>query len=200
MGKVLVAYDDTEISRKATGRAATLLANADSMVLLYVVTDSPLAGTLGTSVCPEDVMSVEEAHLMINATAREVVERYGFQAVGLVRRGEPGPTIVETARERPQEHIVAGKPTVSVAVVEAHHGMRAGIDEPGHKRRAGTRRSPLGRRQWPSETRAAKAPLRALQPRLQQHLHRRVLASPCAGLGAVRHARARHPYSRRRPQ
>lgn len=103
-----MAYDDTEISRKAIARAATLLADADSMVLLYVVTDSAPAGTLGTSVCPEDVMSVEEAHLMINATAREVVERYGFQAVGLVRRGEPGPTIVETARERGATVVVAG--------------------------------------------------------------------------------------------
>ena len=40
MGNVLVAYDDTDISRKAIERAASLLADADSMVLLYVVTDA----------------------------------------------------------------------------------------------------------------------------------------------------------------
>lgn len=108
MGKVLVAYDDTNISRKAIERAAALLADADSMVLLYVVTDAAPAGTLGTSVCPEDVMSPEDAHLMINATAMEVVDRYGVQAVGLVRRGLPGPTIVEVARENGASVVVVG--------------------------------------------------------------------------------------------
>jgi len=108
MGNVLVAYDDTAISRKAIERAVTLLADADSLVLLYVVTDAAPAGTLGTSVCPEDVMSAEDANLMINATARDVVERHGVQAVGLVRRGAPGPTIVETARQRRASVIVVG--------------------------------------------------------------------------------------------
>ncbi len=108
MGNVLVAYDDTDISRKAIQRAASLLADADSMLLLYVVTDAAPAGTLGTSVCPEDVISAEDAHLMINATAMDVVERYGVQAVGLVRRGPPGPTIVETARDRGATVVVVG--------------------------------------------------------------------------------------------
>jgi nucleotide-binding universal stress UspA family protein len=108
MGNVLVAYDDTEISRKAIERAATLLADTDSMVLLYVVTDAAPAGTLGTSVCPEDLMSAEDAHLMINATAMDVVERYGVQAIGLVREGPPGPTIVDVARERRASVVVVG--------------------------------------------------------------------------------------------
>ena len=108
MGILLVAYDDTEISRKAIDRAVTLLADADSMVLLYVVTDAVPAGTLGDSVCPEDVMSPEDAHLMINATARNVVDRYGVQAVGLVRAGPPGETIVETARDVGATVVVVG--------------------------------------------------------------------------------------------
>jgi len=108
MGKVLVAYDDTEISRKAIERAVSLLADADSMVLLYVVTDAVPAGTLGTSVCPEDLISPEDAHLMINATAMDVVDRYGVQAVGLVKRGPPGPIIVETANEKGATVVVVG--------------------------------------------------------------------------------------------
>ncbi len=108
MGTVLVAYDDTAISRKAIERAATLLADADSMVLLYVVTDGSASGTLGSSVCPEDLISPEDAHLMINATAMEVIERYGVQAVGLVRRGSPGPTIVDVGREVEAAVIVVG--------------------------------------------------------------------------------------------
>ena len=112
MGTVLVAYDDTAISRKAIERAITLLADADSLVLLYVVTDGSASGTLGSSVCPEDLISQEDAHLMINATAREVVERYGVGAVGLVRRGSPGPTIVEVGREVAASVIVVGVGTV----------------------------------------------------------------------------------------
>lgn len=108
MGTILVAYDDTEISKKAIERASKLLADADSMVLLYVVTDAVPAGTLGTSVCPEDVMSAEDAHLMINSTAMDVAERYGLQAVGLVRQGPPGPTIVQVAREKGASVIVVG--------------------------------------------------------------------------------------------
>jgi nucleotide-binding universal stress UspA family protein len=77
-------------------------------VLLYVVTDGPGSGTLGSSVCPEDLISPEDAHLMINATARDVVERHGVQAVGLVRRGSPGPTIVAVAREVGASVIVVG--------------------------------------------------------------------------------------------
>jgi nucleotide-binding universal stress UspA family protein len=108
MGTLLVAYDDTDISRKAIDRAVDLLADADSMVLLYVVTDAVPAGTLADSVCPEDVISPEDAHLMINATAMDVVDRYGVQAVGLVRDGPPGETIVATAREVGATVVVVG--------------------------------------------------------------------------------------------
>ena len=108
MGTVLVAYDDTEISKKAIDRASTLLADTDSMVLLFVVTDAAPAGTLGTAVCPEDAMSEEDAHLMINSVAKAVSECYGVQAVGLVRRGPPGPTIVDVARENGATVVVVG--------------------------------------------------------------------------------------------
>jgi nucleotide-binding universal stress UspA family protein len=108
MGTVLVAYDDTAISRKAIQRAVTLLADADFLILLYVVTDGTASGTLGDMVCPEDAMSAEDAHLMINATAVEVVEHYEVQAVGLVRRGSPGPIIVQVGREVEASVIVVG--------------------------------------------------------------------------------------------
>jgi nucleotide-binding universal stress UspA family protein len=108
MRTILVAYDDTEISRKAIERASTLLAEADSMVLLFVVADAISSGTLGEMVCPEDAISDEDAHLMINSTAMEVVRRMGIQAVGLVRRGSPGEVIVDVAREIGASVVVVG--------------------------------------------------------------------------------------------
>ena len=108
MGTVLVAYDDTEISRKALSRAITLLADADSLVLLYVVTEGMASSRLGDMVCPEDAISAEDANLMINATARKVIEGHGISAVGLVRRGSPGPVIVQVGREVGASVIVVG--------------------------------------------------------------------------------------------
>ena len=108
MGTVLVAYDDTEISRKALSRAITLLADADSLVLLYVVTEGQPSSRLGDMVCPEDAISAEDANLIINATARRVIESHGISAVGLVRRGPPGPVIVQVGREVGASVIVVG--------------------------------------------------------------------------------------------
>jgi nucleotide-binding universal stress UspA family protein len=108
MGTILVAYDDSEISRKAIERAVALLADADSMVLLYVVPEGLTSGTLGDMVCPEDAISDEDAHLMINSMANEVVKRYEVQAVGQVRRGNPGQVIVEASKELGASVVVVG--------------------------------------------------------------------------------------------
>ena len=100
MGTILVAYDGSPISEKAIERASTLLAQEDdSMVLLYVVPDAASTGTLGEMVCPEDAVSDEDAHLLVNAAAMGVVGRRGLQAVGIVRRGSPGDVIVSVARD-----------------------------------------------------------------------------------------------------
>lgn len=108
MGTILVAYDDTDISRKAIERAMALLADADSMVLLYVVPEGLASGTLGDMVCPEDAVSDVDANLMVNSKANEVVKRHGVRAVGLVRRGNPGQVIVEVAKELGASVVVVG--------------------------------------------------------------------------------------------
>jgi nucleotide-binding universal stress UspA family protein len=108
MGTVLVAYDDTEFSKKAVGRAATLLSEGDSLVLLYVVPGEVSSGTFEEMVCPDDPMSAEDANIMINAAAGETFQRYHLQAVGMVRRGPPGPTIVEVARDLDATMVVVG--------------------------------------------------------------------------------------------
>ena len=108
MGTILVAYDDSDISRKAIERAVALLADADSIVLLYVVPEGPTSGTLGDMVCPEDAISDVDANLMINSMASEVVKRHGVQAVGQVRRGNPGQVIVEASKELGASVVVVG--------------------------------------------------------------------------------------------
>ncbi len=109
MGTILVAYDGSPISEKAIERASTLLAQEDdSMVLLYVVPDAASTGTLGEMVCPEDAVSDEDAHLLVNAAAMGVVGRRGLQAVGIVRRGSPGDVIVSVARDLDASVVVVG--------------------------------------------------------------------------------------------
>ena len=109
MGTILVAYDGSPIAQKAIERASTLLVQEDdSMVLLYVVLDAASTGTLGEMVCPEDAVSDEDAHLLVNHAALGVVERRGLQAIGIVRRGSPGEVIVRVAREMGARVVVVG--------------------------------------------------------------------------------------------
>jgi nucleotide-binding universal stress UspA family protein len=109
VGTILVAYDGSPISQKAIERASTLLAQEDdTMVLLFVVPDAASTGTLGEMVCPEDAVSDEDAHLIVNAAAMGLVERLGLRAVGLVRRGPPGEIIVGVAGEMGASVVVVG--------------------------------------------------------------------------------------------
>jgi nucleotide-binding universal stress UspA family protein len=109
VGTILVAYDGSPISKKAVERASTLLVKEDdSMVLLYVVPDAASTGTLGEMVCPEDAVSDEDAHLLVNHAAMSVVEHRGLQAVGFVRRGSPGEVIVRVAGEMGASVVVVG--------------------------------------------------------------------------------------------
>jgi nucleotide-binding universal stress UspA family protein len=110
MGKVLVAYDGSEISQKAIERAATLLAEADSMVLLLVVPEGgiPNPAGFGDLACPEEPMSREEANLLVNAAASEAASRYDVRAVGVVRMGKPGPIIVQAVEEFDATVVVVG--------------------------------------------------------------------------------------------
>jgi nucleotide-binding universal stress UspA family protein len=108
MGVVLVAFDGTASARKAVERAVALLAQADSMVLLYVIpegdTTSPPTGFL----CPDEPLGWEEANLLVSAAASEAVQHHGVSAVGVVRKGPPGPTIVAAAEELGAGVVVVG--------------------------------------------------------------------------------------------
>jgi nucleotide-binding universal stress UspA family protein len=107
MGVVLVAFDGTASARKAVERAVTLLAQADSMVLLYVIPEGDAVPPMGL-LCPDEPMGWEEANLLVNAAATEAVQHHGVSAVGVVRKGPPGPTIVAVAEELGAGVVVVG--------------------------------------------------------------------------------------------
>ncbi len=107
MGVVLVAFDGTDSASKAVERARVLLADADSMVLLLVLPPGG-SGAGPEVICPEEPMGWEEANLLVSSTASELVRNHAVQAVGVVRRGEPGPTIVAAAEEMGASVVVVG--------------------------------------------------------------------------------------------
>ena len=107
MGVVLVAFDGTASARKAVERAVTLLAQADSMVILYVIPEGD-AGPPTGFLCPDEPMGWEESNLLVNGAATEAVQHHGVSAVGVVRKGPPGPTIVAVAEELGAGVVVVG--------------------------------------------------------------------------------------------
>jgi nucleotide-binding universal stress UspA family protein len=107
MGVILVAFDGTASAGKAVERAVVLLAKTDSMVLLYVMPEGD-TGPPTDFLCPEEPMGWEEANLLVNAAAAEAVQQHGVQAVGVVKKGPPGPTIVATAEELGAGVVVVG--------------------------------------------------------------------------------------------
>jgi len=107
MGVVLVAYDGTASAKKAVERARALLAPSDSMVLLYVIPEGDAAAPASV-ICPEPGMGWEESNLLVSSAAAELVREHHVQAVGSVRRGPPGPTIVTVAEELGAVMVVVG--------------------------------------------------------------------------------------------
>jgi len=107
MGVVLVAYDGTASAKKAVERARALLGQSDSMVLLYVIPEGD-AATPASVICPEPGLGGEEANLLVSAAAADLVREHHVQAVGAVRRGPPGPTIVAAAEELGAGMVVVG--------------------------------------------------------------------------------------------
>jgi nucleotide-binding universal stress UspA family protein len=107
MGVVLVAFDGTDSASKAVDHARVLLADADSMVLLLVLPPGG-SGSGAAVICPEEPMGWEDANLLVSSAASELVRNHAIQAVGVVRRGEPGPTIVAAAEEMGASVVVVG--------------------------------------------------------------------------------------------
>jgi nucleotide-binding universal stress UspA family protein len=107
MKTILVAYDDTEPSRRALDRAATLAEAFGSRVLVTSV------ATLHYS-SPRLTLSVRErgegpaAREEDVQQAQDLLKERGISAEGLTARGDPADAIARTAQEHDVDLIVVG--------------------------------------------------------------------------------------------
>jgi nucleotide-binding universal stress UspA family protein len=107
MKTILVAYDDTEPSRRALDRAATLAEAFGSRVLVTSI--APLHYS-----SPRLTLTVKErgqgpaAREEDMQQAQAILEERGISAESLPARGHPGPTIAKLAEDHDVDLIVVG--------------------------------------------------------------------------------------------
>jgi nucleotide-binding universal stress UspA family protein len=107
MKTILVAYDDTEPSRRALDRAATLAEAFGSRVLVTSI--APLHYS-----SPRLTLTVKERGEGIAAReedmqqAQGILHERGLSAETVAGRGDPGPTIAKLAEDNGADLIVVG--------------------------------------------------------------------------------------------
>jgi nucleotide-binding universal stress UspA family protein len=104
--KIVVAYDDTESSRRALERSAALAQAFASELIVTSV--APILTGIGRTAGPVDPVDSPEKHAAELAAARTYLEGQGLSAEYVPAVGEPADTIVEVANERGADLIVIG--------------------------------------------------------------------------------------------
>jgi nucleotide-binding universal stress UspA family protein len=104
--KIVVAYDDTESSRRALERSAALAQAFASELIVTSV--APILTGIGRTAGPVDPVDPPEKHAAELAAARTYLEGQGLSAEYVPAVGEPADTIVEVANERGADLIVIG--------------------------------------------------------------------------------------------
>jgi nucleotide-binding universal stress UspA family protein len=94
MGRMLVACDGSELSRKALEKAINMAGEADEIVVLYVIPQAIIEEFKG--VIPEVTKSA--AQEVVNQ-AMEVLKSRGKKGLALVREGPIAEEIIHFARE-----------------------------------------------------------------------------------------------------
>lgn len=103
MGEILVAYDDSELARKALARACELMKEGDEIIILYVI-PTPLIQEFA-SIEPEQTVS--RAREVVN---REVtaLQKRGIKAIAVVREGNIGDEIIRFSKDLDCDLIIMG--------------------------------------------------------------------------------------------
>lgn len=106
MQKIVVGYDDTDASRRALQRAATLARAFDSA--LFVTSVAPVLSGIGRTAGPVDPVDPPEKHAKELDAAQAYLEGEGLKAEYLPGVGDPADTIIEAANQRSADLIIIG--------------------------------------------------------------------------------------------
>jgi nucleotide-binding universal stress UspA family protein len=106
MKKIVLAYDDTESSKRALERVGELAKAFGSEVI--VISVAPVEMSVGRSAGPIDPTEPLSKHVDELARAREFLDGQGIQADYQPAVGEPADAIVQVAQERDADLIVVG--------------------------------------------------------------------------------------------
>ncbi|MDQ6817485.1 MAG: universal stress protein [Actinomycetota bacterium] len=106
MQKIVLGYDDAEVSQRALERAAQLTKAFGSELIVTSV--APILTGIGRTAGPVDPVDPPEKHAQELAAARSYLEGEGVSAEYAPAVGEPADTIVEVANQRGADLIVVG--------------------------------------------------------------------------------------------
>ena len=108
MGMLLLAYDGSDLSRKALDKAISMTEDEDKIVVLYVIPEAILEEF--KEMAPETTKA--KAWDIVNQ-AIEIINARGKQAIGVVREGDIADEITHYADELECSLILIGSKGVS---------------------------------------------------------------------------------------
>jgi nucleotide-binding universal stress UspA family protein len=108
MGIILVAYDGSDLAKKALKKADRIVREEDELILVHVI---PTHVISEFAEVPPDV-SKAKAQEMMNLALNDLKSR-GIQATGMVREGDIADEIIKIGSELDVDLIVIGEKGVS---------------------------------------------------------------------------------------
>ncbi len=108
MGRLLLAYDGSEYSKKALDKASDISMEADEILVLYVVP----AALREEFAHMEPAVSRSDAQELVDKAVEKLIAR-GKRAGGVVKDGDVAEVIIHYAREQDCSIIVVGSKGLS---------------------------------------------------------------------------------------
>ena len=103
MGEILVAYDDSDLAKKALTRAIELMKEEDEIIILYVI-PIPLIKEFADL---EPDKTIAKGRELVSKEVSELQKRK-IKAIGVVREGSIAEEIIKFSKELECEMIIMG--------------------------------------------------------------------------------------------